>query len=82
MTYKMVTGNAYLQTVPTATQNWKHILKIRIYRVEWKCCCLQALERVWFVQDSTMLALNMLILMRAMNAPSSIPLEFGVSVDR
>ena len=82
MTYKMVTGNAYLQTVPTATQNWKHILKIRIYNAEWKCWCLQALERVWLVQDATMLAPNLLSLMRGMNAPSSIPLEFGVSVDR
>ena len=82
MTYKMVTGNACLHTVPTATQNWKHILKIRIYMDEWKCWCLQALERVWFVQDATMLALNVLSLMRDMNAPSSFPLEIGLTVDR
>ena len=82
MPYNMVTINAYLQTVPTTTQNWKHILKIRIYKAEWKCWCLQALERVWFIRDATMLALNMLSLMWAMNAPSSLPLEIGVTFDR
>ena len=81
MTYKMVNGNAYLQTVPTATQNWKHILKIWIYKAEWKCWCLQALERVSFVQDATILALNLLSLMQAMNSPSSLPWEIGVIID-
>ena len=81
MNYKMVTWNAYLQTVPTATQTWKHILKIRIYKAKWKRWCLQSLERVWFIQYATMLALNMLSLMRAMNAPSSLPLEIGVTDD-